>query len=843
MMNLIAPLSGRVLPLEAVPDPVFAQKLVGPGIAIDPTSTELKSPLEGTVVQFHNAHHALTIAHDSGLNVLIHVGIETVQLKGEGFVPKVKVGDRVRTGQILLEFDADTLALKAKSLISVIVITEPAVKNLISTAKTLVVAGTDELFAVDLGPGADVSPTTPLSSGRAESDEIPIHLPTGLHARPAAVLVSRAKSFRSEIQMAKNGRRGNAKSLVAVLALEVGNGDRVRFSAQGPDADQAVEDLAAFLEALKEKEPEPPVTTPQPSAAASVWTRQDNLLHGVAVSPGLAIGRVYQIRAQQFEFNENSAGTPVEENRRFNDGLTAAARELEELGEKVKSSLDASRAAIFSAHRELLEDPDILSEVRARLDQGKTAAFAWSTTIQIHAQRLAQLNNELLANRANDLRDVGQRVLRHLSVTGAETRDRIEGPTILVAENLTPSETVQLDRSKIVGFCTTTGGATSHVAILARSLGLPAIAGIEARALDIPSGTEVVLNGDQGELHLKPTVEEKQTAARLQAEQLERQRQALTEALAPAHTRDGHHVEVMANIGSVADARTAVEMGCDGVGLLRSEFLFLERESAPTEDEQYRVYQEIADVLGQRPLTIRTLDVGGDKPLKYLPLPPEENPFLGVRGIRIGLKHPEILRQQLRAILRVRGPGRINVMFPMIATLEEFRRAKQILEEERVRMNAPRIRVGIMVEVPSAALIAEALAEEADFFSIGTNDLTQYALAMDRGHTELAKEVDSLHPSVLKLIEMSVEAAHRHGKWVGVCGGLASDLKAVGILVGLGVDELSVSLPSIPLVKAQVRDIQMTEAKAIGRAAIRATNGDQVRDLHRRLHHSQEQGL
>jgi phosphocarrier protein FPr len=264
---------------------------------------------------------------------------------------------------------------------------------------------------------------------------------------------------------------------------------------------------------------------------------------------------------------------------------------------------------------------------------------------------------------------------------------------------------------------------------------------------------------------------------------------------------------------------------------LRSEFLFLERATAPTEDEQYRVYQEIADVLGDRPLTIRTLDVGGDKPLQYLPIPAEENPFLGVRGVRVGFLRPEILREQLRAILRVRGKGTLNVMFPMVAMIEEFRQAKAILEEERAKLGAPEVKIGIMIEVPSAALMAETFAPEVDFFSIGTNDLTQYTLAMDRGHKDLAKQVDSLHPSVLRLIELTVQAAHRHGKWVGVCGGIASDPKAVPILLGLGIDELSVSLPVIPMVKSQVRDATLRETQVIAKKALAAASAKDVRNL------------
>jgi phosphocarrier protein FPr len=347
--------------------------------------------------------------------------------------------------------------------------------------------------------------------------------------------------------------------------------------------------------------------------------------------------------------------------------------------------------------------------------------------------------------------------------------------------------------------------------------------------LDLPDGTEVILDGDRGELRMNPSAEARALARERQGGQSRRREEALVSAHQTASTRDGRRVDVVANIGGPADARQAIETGADGVGLLRSEFLFLERETAPDEDEQHGVYQEIADILGPRPLIIRTLDVGGDKPLKYLPLDAEENPFLGVRGIRVGFLHPEILRVQLRAILRVKTQGKLGVMFPMISDIHEFRRAKAMLEEERLRLKAPPVEVGIMVEVPAVALSADIFAREADFFSVGTNDLTQYTLAVDRGHKSLSRQADALNPGVLKLIQFSAEAAHRHGKWIGVCGGLASDLKAVPILLGLGIDELSVSIPTLPLVKSAVRDTSLAESRRLAEQAVRAAGAEEVR--------------
>ena len=832
IVKLVAPLSGPVLTLDQVPDPVFAQRLVGQGLAIDPTSQVLVAPFAGEVVQLHRAHHAVTIRDHSGLEVLMHVGLDTVKLGGEGFRPKVQLGDRVRAGQALIEFDADFIAQRAKSLITIIIVNEVEADRLRPTPVARVQAGKDVILEV-VSAAPSPAATAAGSSDAVEGWDVTVHLPTGLHARPAALLAGLAKSFAAKIELLKSERTANAKSVVGIMSLEIGPGDAVHFRAVGTDAAAAVKALSEFLTQIEEAPPDhPPAQAPATPRAARV-SNDANVITGVGVSPGLAIGRVHQIRTEELQIRERSTTSLVEERARLDQALAAAKVALQDLLKQVTAQTGASRAAIFAAHQELLDDPDIVHLAHALIDKRKSAAFAWDQAITSHADRLSKLNNELMANRANDLRDVGRRVLR-LLVTPNESSAaprQVPPDSILIAENLTPSETVQLDRAKVLGFCTTSGGATSHVAILARSLGLPAIAGIDPRVLELSDGAEVILDGDRGDLRLNPSEALKARARETQLKQAEHREDALKLAHQNAATKDGHRVEVAANIGSVADARKAVEMGADGVGLLRSEFLFLERETAPSEEEQYRVYQQIADVLGERPLVIRTLDVGGDKPLKYLPIEAEENPFLGIRGIRVGFIHPEILRQQLRAILRVKTKGKLCVMFPMISMIEEFRAARAMLEEERASLGAPPCEVGIMVEVPSVAMTAEAFAREVDFFSVGTNDLTQYTLAMDRGHKGLAKQVDALHPSVLALIELSVKAAHKHGKWVGVCGGLASDLKAVPILLGLGVDELSVSIPTIPLVKAEVRDATLTVARDLAARAVLSDTAAKVREL------------
>jgi phosphoenolpyruvate-protein phosphotransferase len=425
----------------------------------------------------------------------------------------------------------------------------------------------------------------------------------------------------------------------------------------------------------------------------------------------------------------------------------------------------------------------------------------------------------------------------HLLVGHGEASLDVPPESIIVAEELTPSDTASLDRTRVRGLCTTMGSATSHVAILARGLGIPAIAGTDPRVLDLTPGTRVIIDGDHGTLKPAPTAEEEAAAVERQQSDERRRHSELSAAAEPATTRDGQRVEVVANIGGEREARRVPEVGGEGVGLLRTEFLFMDRRTAPNEDEQAKTYEAIARALGpERILVIRTLDVGGDKPIPYLALPAEENPFLGERGVRLTLARPELFRAQVRAILRASPAGKVAMMFPMIAMLSEWRAARELVERERAALGVPPIPVGIMVETAAAALIAERFAREADFFSIGTNDLTQYTLAMDRSNARLAPQVDTLHPAVLRLIERTVAGAHQHGRWVGICGALAGDPQAIPVLLGLGVNELSADVPLVPAVKARVRALSMAECRATALEALDAADGAEVRAIVARRH-------
>jgi phosphocarrier protein FPr len=834
-LSILSPLSGQVWPLERLPDPVFAQKMVGDGLSIDPVDAVLVAVCDAEVVLLHAAGHAATLRTPEGMELLMHIGIDTVTLKGQGFKPCVKLGEKVRTGAPLIEFDLDFVATHAKSALTQIVITNSERVTLWERASGFVSAGKDTLFSVTFE--AEATAISADGARNITSEAIVIPNRTGLHARPAAVLANVAKSFQSATKLQLGDRQANARSVTAIMGLDVTYGAKVQVVASGPDARAAVAKLAALLAQGCGDEgctPAPAPATIAISASAAPAPRRKpgdpNLLNGAPASPGLAVGEVFQVRRSEIQVTE--VGTDVEAERsQLAAAIATAQGQLAALRAQLHAKADPAKAAIFAAHEELLSDPDLLEIAESAIAKGKSAAFAWKKAVTTHADRLAELRNQLLAQRANDLRDVGLRVLSVL--TGAEMKQP-EYPrnSVLIAEDLTPSDTAALDRSRVVGFCTIRGGATSHVAILARSLGLPALAGIEPAALELANGTMVILDGKQGTLRLHAGPEEVARIRRARERSEQHRKENLAHAREPAVTLDGTRIEVLANISGLKDAGQIAGLGGEGVGLLRSEFLFMERLDAPTEEQQCETYKSIAQAVGSgRPLIIRTLDVGGDKPLSYLPIPKEDNPFLGERGVRVGLDRPEILRTQLRAILRAAVSGKVSVMFPMIATLSELRDAKAILAEEAASLGVPPVPAGIMVEVPATAVMAAQFAREADFFSIGTNDLTQYTLAMDRGHPKLAPQVDGLNPAVLKLIAHTVKGASPAGRRVGVCGGIASDPGAVPVLLGIGVNELSVSLPAIPAVKAQIRTLRIDACRELAERALAAESAEEVRAL------------
>lgn len=662
---------------------------------------------------------------------------------------------------------------------------------------------------------------------------------TGLHARPAKVLVNLAKQFESDIRVQHGDKKANAKSMVSVLSLGVVRGSGVTIQAVGTDEERAIAEIeAAILAGLGDTDaPAEAVSAPatpetaqrdaQPAAAEA------NVLKAIGAAPGIAVGPVFHFQPAEVSLEDLDAHPDVHEVDLM-DAMRRAKEQLDELRQQMTEKKLGAEAAIFEAHAEILDDPELNEAVQARVRMGQSALKAWKSAIDERAAAIAALHDPLLAARADDLRDVGQRVLRLMLGPDGHGTSLPTAPVVIIARKLTPSDTASFEPDRVLGFGIVEGGPTSHIAILARALGLPAVVSMDEAMLDVPENTPIILNGNDGTLTINPATDVLERARLAQRRWLDYRRFAQEQAALPAVTRDGHHVDVTANAGSVADAAEALKMGADGIGLLRTEFLFLERTTAPSEDEQFGVYRAIADTMKTLPVIVRTLDIGGDKPLPYIHLKPEMNPFLGERGLRLCLNRPELFREQLRAILRAASFGNLRIMFPMVGDVSELRAARIIVEELRSELNAPPVQIGIMVEVPSAALLAETIAPEVDFFSIGTNDLTQYTLAVDRGNSALASKHDGLHPAVLRLIAHTIEAAHKYGKRADICGELGSDPVAVPILLALGMDELSVSIPSVPSVKAQVRSLDLESARPVAREALDCSTAQEVRELARK---------
>jgi len=678
-------------------------------------------------------------------------------------------------------------------------------------------------------------PATLSTSKAEESDyanafETIIPNKTGLHARPASVFVDLAKGFQADIRVRYGDTVANGKSLLSLLQLGAGSGATIRVSAQGSDATAALVALhTAIASGLGDEE------EPQPAGEVNMttgWMPQNvrETITGISASSGLAIGPLRQHKTKAIVVEDVPSNAMAEGNR-FQAALSAAQAELEHLYEEVKTRLGSGKAAIFHVHAELLNDATLIQQTIMLIYQKHSAAWTWQHIINERVSQMSKLDDPVLAGRAIDLSDVGQRVLRHLVGAPEENVISSDTPVILIADDLMPSDTALLDPDIVLGFCIAKGGPTSHTAILARSMGIPAIVAAGDAVLSIPNGTLSILDGTTGKLYLHPD-EIGVQAAREQQQQLQRlQSVANTTRFTPALTTDGYRVEVAANINRAADAAQAVEAGAEGVGLMRTEFLFLARTSAPSEDEQFDAYREMVQALQGRPLIIRTLDIGGDKEVPYLNIPKEDNAFLGVRGIRFCLAHPELFIPQLRALYRASAFGPLSIMFPMIATLEDWEQAQAMAEQVRQKLHAKPIPLGIMVEVPSAAILADHFAKHVDFFSIGTNDLTQYTLAMNRLHPQLAAQADALHPAVLRMIEKTVQAARKEGKWVGVCGGVAGDPKGAAILTGLGVSELSISIPSIAAVKAHIRSLSLGEMQHMAQQALQCSTAAEVRSL------------
>jgi phosphocarrier, HPr family len=691
-----------------------------------------------------------------------------------------------------------------------------------------------------------------------QEKNLTLNNPSGLHARPAKDFVQLAKGFEANVTIVKDGNEYNGKSLMKLLQAGLSKGDQLVLKTDGADEADALEKLADYITNLAEY-PAPPEPVPKnrlkhTAAAGSGCgntppTLEEQLMknyEGLAASPGIAIGQAWIFRPQTPNIDTRSITEDEikSEYRAFRNAQAKVDAHLEALYNRVLEKQGEHEAAIFESHRELLADEELENDIQALIrDERKTATAAVKEYLDQVAASMRALEDEYLRERAAEFEDLQNNLL--LALNGLPFASLASAPpdSVIFAEDLTPSETAQLDVEKVRGFVLEHGGLTSHVAILARNLGMPAVMGMRNIMNEVRSGITALLDGDTGKLILDPDDKTRGLYTEKKAQQDAQKAEYAKLHGKPATTEDGKTFALYSNIGSPNDLHLIDENGSEGIGLFRSEFLFMESKQAPSEDQQYAIYRKVAEHMKGKTVILRLLDIGGDKPLSYLNFPKEENPFLGWRGVRLYKDNPEVFLSQIRAAIRAAAYGDLWVMIPMVISLDEVRWIKQQIAEQSVKLEAegrnhnPHLKVGIMIETPASALIAEQLAQEAAFFSIGTNDLTQYTLAVDRGNTKISVLYDGLHPAVLRLMKMTCDAGRKAGIDVGICGEMGGQLEATPLLVGMGFNEISISGKMLPAVKYSISRLNAAACRELLDKAIAANDAEAVRKLLQDIKH------
>jgi phosphocarrier protein FPr len=658
----------------------------------------------------------------------------------------------------------------------------------------------------------------------------------GMHARPASLISEQAAKFsETDIRIRNDQRTAIAKSMASILSMGANHGDVLIISAQGPEAEQAVQVLAKMINQGLDSEEEQGRASYHPltvlSALPDVRCRLP--LSGSAASPGITMAPAFRLQADKMEYEEEAQDPKAEANL-LSTALTEAARQLDELRANLKSRAP-SEAAILRAQKQLLQDELVLTDSEKFIEGGKTAAWSFHEAVNKQVAVLKTVDNDRLRARIADLLDVRDRVLALLVPTTSAV-DYPQTDFILVAKDLTPSQTAGLQGLKVRGICTELGGPNSHMAILARALGIPAVVGLGEGKLDnVDDGESIIVDPQASSIYVGPDEATQKNGVQWIAKWEQIRKAEDEQKHMVAETRDGRHIDVVCNIAKPEDAKLVLENGGEGVGLLRTEFLFESSTAEPTVEAQCESLKAIVEELGNRQLIVRTADIGGDKPVSWLHMPHENNPFLGMRGIRLSFKYEDMFRRQLEAIYltaiwqkETTGSTGLHIMFPMIGRISEWNKAREIAESVRLQVDAPQLPLGIMIEVPSAVMVAEDLAKEVDFFSIGSNDLTQYTMAIDRLHPDLCNEADSYHPALVRMIEMTVQAAQSHGKWVGVCGNAAANPNMAKLLVGLGVTELSVSPADAASVKNMIRAVSYRKLQEKANKALQMESSEAI---------------
>ncbi|MDR0484964.1 MAG: phosphoenolpyruvate--protein phosphotransferase [Alphaproteobacteria bacterium] len=860
--KIFSPIAGQIIQIEQVADPVFAEKMLGDGIAVRPQLTKgfVVAPCDGEIKTLHSSKHAVSILSNEGYELLIHTGIDTVSLEGKGFESFITIGQKVKKGDKLLGVDFDFISKNAPAYDVIMLITNATDKTTLVKNTNQNISDGEEIFTISSqdsqgsskggffsklfgskgekeSPAVEAKPAPQeVKSSEVSSDLLTIINPTGVHARPASRILQMANKYSSQVELVAGEKKANAKSVVAILGLGLKLNDKVKVVAKGDDAAKAVAEISADIiaglgeaEGHGEAEKKSSVASSAPEVKAekniNVDFSKEALLSGVLAAPGLFIGQAFIVKKEEIAVEENSKNS--NELKTLEDSLVNVRKTLTADIEKAKSLKQTTKVEVFSAHLTILDDPMLFDFAKEVIAKGKTAAFAWRSSVNNSIEILKSTKDALLIERVADLKDLERRVI--YNILGVK-EERISYPvnSIIVAEDFVPSDLAQLD-DNVKGVVLALGSATSHVSLILRNMGIPALVAVGKAVLGIKNNMPLILDANEGSLTVNPN-SQKLEEIKSKSEKLEKVKaENVSNAKLPATTTDGRTIKVKGNVSNGNEAHKAFELGGEGVGLLRTEFLFFNTPTEPSVAEQHQLYQYAVDAMQGGSVTLRTLDVGGDKPLSFVKIGEEENPIMGLRGVRNYFNNTEVFLNQVRAILKVKPLMLCKIMIPMVAEISEVVKAKEMIMAEMAKLGIKeKVEIGTMIEVPSAALIADRMAKYVDFFSIGTNDLAQYTLAMDRGNPNLTARLKNLNPALLKLIKLTVDGGLKHGKPTAVCGAMASEVESIPILIGLGIDELSTSMKSIPDVKALVRKLSYKKCVEVANKALEMESSEDV---------------
>lgn len=821
-ITVFSPVKGEVISIDRVPEEAFAQKMLGDGVGIKPADNAIYAPFDGRIKTLNKALHALVI-ETYGVEVLIHIGIDTVNLKGEGFTAFTRSGASVKKGEKLIEFDRDFIAKKAPSNIVIIVVANPP-DAILDIPENEPVSHGDILFTVERPTQALESTFTQMQSEPEYiSEEIEVLNSNGLHARPASIIANIAAKYDFKIRLVKNGIGVNAKNLVEIMGLNVMKHDRLQVAAYGRATEEAVQEI---IKALKNGLGEDISAEPDPALdnTMTLDMRLEQIVPASVINKGKALGQSFIYSSAVNTFDENGRGATEEKNR-----LRRAIAALKtEINRNILMAKTRDEKDILSAHLTILNDNFILDSAIELINKGKSAPYAITKATEQSVAILNKTNNALIMERAADFNDVKNRLI--IKMIGNKEKLVFPKNTILIAKDLLPSDTEHLN-SDIKGVILAEGSETAHVSIILKNMGVPAVYGAGLGMLNIPNGSPVIIDTSHKKVWINPSSGLMDTyKKRIEEEKLLKQKY-LAAAHQPAITQDGADVFVRGNVSDFEQAQHALNSGADGIGLVRTEFMFQNRITPPSEEEQLELYQKILSAAGKDGAVIRTFDFGGDKPIGYLRTEREENPVLGMRGMRVYKSNEDLIRAQLRALLQTSPLAALKILVPMVTFAEDLVYIRQLLKEEQTNLNInTKANLGIMLETPAAVLNMRAFQAHSDFFSLGTNDLTQYTLAIDRGNKNLTRLADALHPAVIKLMHTAAQDARKFGKPLSICGAVASNPSALPVLIGLGITDLAVTSGQVPEVKYIARQLNAGKCQKIIPSVLEMESAEQVKE-------------